>query len=99
MAKRSSQLVCPHLENIPRKMLEEYQDIIRDLVRGRNGVCALYRRGKLYYVGLASSLLGRLRLTVTFEVKPEDGLLPQRVEETKTVLQELGLDDHVEEVS
>ena len=62
MARRKSQLVCQHLENISRRMLEEYQEIIRDFVRGRNGVYALYRRGKLYYVGLASSLLGRLRL-------------------------------------
>lgn len=61
MAKRKSQLVCQHLENISRKMLEEYQDVIRSFVRRRNGVYALYRRGKLYYVGLASSLLGRLR--------------------------------------
>jgi len=62
MVKRNSQLVCQHLENISRKMLKEYQDIIRDFVRGRNGVYALYRRGKLYYVGLASGLLGRLRM-------------------------------------
>jgi len=62
MAKRNSQLVCQHLENISRKMLEEYQDVIRSFVRGRNGVYAMYRRGKLYYVGLASSLLGRLKM-------------------------------------
>jgi len=61
MPKKNSQLVCQHLENVSRTMLEEYQDIIRDFVRGRNGIYALYRRGKLYYVGLASSLLGRLK--------------------------------------
>ena len=60
MAKRSSQLVCQHLESISRNVLEEYQKVIRRFVRGRNGVYALYRRGKLHYVGLASSLLGRL---------------------------------------
>ena len=38
---------------------------------------------------------GGLRLTVTFEVCPEGGLLPQRVEETKATLRELGLDDNV----
>ena len=26
MAKKNSQLVCQHLENVSRKMLEEYQD-------------------------------------------------------------------------
>ena len=62
MAKRKSQLVCQHLENVSRKMIEEYRDVIRDFVRGRNGIYALYRRGKLHYIGLASSLLGRLNM-------------------------------------
>jgi len=61
MARRNSQLVCQHLENVSRKMLEKYQDIVRDLVRGRNGVYAMYKGTQLYYVGLASSLLRRLK--------------------------------------
>lgn len=61
MAKRA-QLVCQHLENISRDALEKYQAIIRRYVRNRQGVYALYRKGKLYYVGLASSLNGRLRM-------------------------------------
>jgi len=48
--------VCEHLENISRTALEKYQDLIRDYVRRRPGVYALYRRGKLYYVGLAGNL-------------------------------------------
>lgn len=59
MTKRSS-LVCQHLENISRDALEKYQDVIRGYVRGRQGVYALYRRDKLYYVGLASNLRMRL---------------------------------------
>lgn len=58
--KRNAQLVCQHLENISREALEEYQDIIRQYVRGRQGVYALFRRGKLYYVGLATNLRNRL---------------------------------------
>jgi hypothetical protein len=61
MSKRNSQLVCEYLENISRKILEDHQDVIRSFVRRRNGIYAMYRRGKLYYVGLASSLLGRLK--------------------------------------
>jgi hypothetical protein len=61
MAKRKSSLVCQYLENISRKMLEEYQDIIKAFVRNRHGVYALYRGDKLYYVGLAGSLLTRLK--------------------------------------
>jgi hypothetical protein len=58
---RKSQLVCQHLENISRTALEQYQPIIRQYVRNRQGVYALYRRQRLYYVGLASSLQGRLK--------------------------------------
>ena len=50
------QLVSQHLENISSDALEKYQDIVRHYVRGRQGVYGLYRRGKLYYVGLASNL-------------------------------------------
>lgn len=60
MAKKT-QIVCQHLENISRSVLEEYQDIIRDYIRGRHGIYALYRRDKLYYVGLASNLRVRLK--------------------------------------
>lgn len=54
-------LVCQHLENLSRLVLEEYQAIIRNYVRNREGVYALYRKGKLYYVGLASDLQWRLK--------------------------------------
>ena len=53
-------LVSQHLENISREALEKYQNIIRRYVRRRQGVYALYRRGKLHYVGLASNLRSRL---------------------------------------
>lgn len=59
MAKRSP-MVCQHLENISREGLEKYQDVIREYVKGRHGVYALYRGIKLYYVGLATNLRMRL---------------------------------------
>ena len=61
MAKKTS-LVSQYLENISRRALEKYQDIIRGYARRRPGVYALYRRGKLYYVGLASNLRARLKM-------------------------------------
>ncbi|MBE0672442.1 MAG: DUF2924 domain-containing protein [Anaerolineales bacterium] len=60
MAKRTP-LVTQHLERISREALEEYQDIVKKFVRGRQGVYALYRGDKLYYVGLAGNLRNRLR--------------------------------------
>ena len=59
--KHAPNLVCQCLENISRKALERYQDIIKKYVRDRHGVYALYRKNKLYYVGLASNLRSRLR--------------------------------------
>ena len=58
---RTPQLVCQHIENVSRNALEKYQEIVRNYVFRRQGVYALYRRGKLYYVGLASDLRGRLK--------------------------------------
>jgi len=57
---KNTQLVSQYLENISREALERYQKIIRAYVRDRQGVYALYRRRKLYYVGLARNLRSRL---------------------------------------
>jgi len=59
--KKRAQLVCQHLENISREALERDPEIIYQYVRRRQGVYALYRRGKLYYVGLATNLRNRLK--------------------------------------
>jgi hypothetical protein len=61
MAKRKGQLVCQHLEGIPRRVLESYPDIVRGMARGRHGIYALYRRDRLYYLGLATDLRQRLK--------------------------------------
>jgi hypothetical protein len=60
MSRRRQPLVCQYIENLSSAALEEYADIIRDIVGRRHGVYALYRREKLYYVGLATNL--RIRL-------------------------------------
>ncbi len=59
--KLKQNLVSQYLENISRKALEKYQSVIKKYVRGRHGVYALYKKNKLYYVGLASNLRNRLR--------------------------------------
>jgi len=60
MQKQTS-LVCQYLENISREALENYQDIIRSYVGRRQGIYALYKGNKLYYIGLAGNLRIRLR--------------------------------------
>ena len=59
MNKRKN-LVCQHLEFISATMLDEGREVIREFVRGRHGIYALYQNGRLYYVGLASNLRNRL---------------------------------------
>jgi hypothetical protein len=61
MATNKGQLVCQHLESMSRAALEKYQSILKEYVKGRHGVYALYRKGHLYYVGLASNLRNRLK--------------------------------------
>jgi hypothetical protein len=56
-----SHLVAEHLENVSGKVFDAYPEIIREMIKGKSGVYALYRRGSLYCVGLASNLSGRLK--------------------------------------
>jgi len=61
MKSRKGQLVSQHLENVSREALEKYQAVIKNYVRGRQGIYALFRKNRLYYVGLASNLRNRLK--------------------------------------
>jgi hypothetical protein len=58
---RQKRLVVQHLEDISWQVLEEYSQIIKEMIHGKSGVYALYRQKKLYYVGLASNLRSRLK--------------------------------------
>ena len=60
MPKRSP-LVLHYLEGVSWRVLEEYPQFIRQMIRRRAGIYALYRRDKLYYIGLAQNLMGRLK--------------------------------------
>lgn len=62
MSKKKTALVSQYLEKISREALERYQDVIRQYVRGRQGIYALYHGDRLYYVGLASNLRSRLKI-------------------------------------
>jgi len=59
--KTDRQLVLQHLELVSWRILEERSDIVKELIRRRHGVYALYRKERLYYVGLATNLMGRLQ--------------------------------------
>jgi hypothetical protein len=57
---RREALVFQHLERVSRKLLEDHPDIVRQFIGRNAGVYALYRKNKLYYVGLAKGLRSRL---------------------------------------
>jgi len=58
---KGKQLVLEHLEDLSGRVLEEYPEEVKALIRRRSGIYALYRRDKLYYVGLANNLMLRLK--------------------------------------
>ena len=57
----TKRLVVQHLENVSWELLHKYPGIVKDLIRGKSGIYALYRKDKLYYIGLASNLMARLK--------------------------------------
>jgi len=57
----SRKLVIGQLEKVSGELFEAYPAAIRALIKGKSGVYALYNRDSLYYVGLASNLMGRLK--------------------------------------
>lgn len=56
------ELVVQHLEGISGRILDDYPELLRQMMRRRAGVYSLYRRGRLYYVGLAGNLMSRLQM-------------------------------------
>ncbi|MEO0010095.1 MAG: hypothetical protein ABIK51_06220 [candidate division WOR-3 bacterium] len=62
MKLKTPRLVVQHLEGFSGKVLDEYPEVVSEFIRGKNGVYALYKRDRLYYVGLARNLRSRLRM-------------------------------------
>jgi hypothetical protein len=61
MPNKTPKLVTQYLEKISRAALANHFDVLTSFIGKRNGVYALFRKGKLQYVGLASDLRGRLK--------------------------------------
>jgi hypothetical protein len=59
--RRRDALVHQHLEGVSRHLIERHPDLVRQFIGRNAGVYALYRKNKLYYVGLATGLRGRLK--------------------------------------
>jgi hypothetical protein len=59
----ASTLVSEYLERVGGDVLEDghYRSILGAMIRDHAGVYALYKDERLYYVGLASNLMGRVK--------------------------------------
>jgi len=54
-------IVAGYVEKVSAQIFDRYQKEITDMIRGYQGLYALYRKDKLYYVGLASNLKSRIK--------------------------------------
>jgi hypothetical protein len=59
--KRTKSIVTGHMEKIGQKVFTEYSIAITELIKGHQGIYSLYKKDKLYYVGLASNLKNRIK--------------------------------------
>jgi Restriction Enzyme Adenine Methylase Associated/GIY-YIG catalytic domain len=59
--KRAKSIITGHLEKIGQKVFTDYSSAITELIKGHQGIYALYKKDKLYYVGLASNLKNRIK--------------------------------------
>lgn len=53
-------LIVGHLEKVERSILKAHKDVVKRYVKGKHGLYALYKKDKLYYVGLAIDLPKRI---------------------------------------
>jgi len=59
--RRPKSIITGHLEKIGSNVFDGYSSVITDLLQGHQGIYALYKKEKLYYVGLASNLKSRIK--------------------------------------
>lgn len=61
MMGAGKRLVLEHLEKVSWEIMDRYPEVLQKQIRGRSGIYALYKKDRLYYVGLASNLMVRLK--------------------------------------
>ena len=59
--RKSKPIVEAYLERIGQKVFKDFSSVITGLIRGNQGIYALYKKDKLYYIGLASNLKNRIK--------------------------------------
>lgn len=59
-SKQTNSIVRGYFERVSWKVLDKYRPTVKQMIKGHAGVYALYKGERLYYVGLASNLMGRI---------------------------------------
>jgi len=57
---RPRPIVTGYLEKVSSAIFDRYRKAITDMTMGQQGLYALYRKNKLYYLGLAGNLRNRV---------------------------------------
>jgi hypothetical protein len=58
--RKSRPIIRGHLEKISSRIFDQNRKQIAEIIEGHQGIYALYRKEKLYYVGLATDLRRRI---------------------------------------
>lgn len=61
---RNRPIVTGYLEKVSSSIFDRHSKIIAEMIKGQQGLYALYRRDTLYYVGLAHNLRSRVKQRV-----------------------------------
>lgn len=59
-ARKTRSIITGHLEKIGSNVFDNYSSVITELIKGNQGIYALYKKDRLYYVGLAGNLKSRI---------------------------------------
>ena len=59
--RKTRAIIAGHLEKIGAKVFDDFSSVITDLIKGHQGIYALFKKDRLYYVGLARNLKGRIK--------------------------------------
>src|SRR4030043_1000577 len=58
---KTRSVIAGHLEKIGARVLDDFSSVITDIIKGNQGIYALFKKDRLYYVGLARNLKGRIK--------------------------------------
>lgn len=59
--RQTRAIVTGYLEKVNASVFDKFKHEITEMTKGHQGLYALYRRNKLYYLGLASNLRNRIK--------------------------------------